>query len=280
MAEQFIIFCDESSEKGKFYSHFYGGALVRANDREVLEAEILEKKIELNLGGEVKWSRISEPYAAKYIDFMEFYFDLIAAGRIKIRIMFTQNINVPPELPDEKIDNEYFLLYYQFIKHAFGLRYWNHTGENGQAHVTLFLDDPPQNAAKFDGFKNYMAGLSEYPVFSRARVKIIKDNITGVSSKQHGIMHGLDVILGGMHSRLNELHTKPHPPAKRRSKRAKAKERVYKVMKDRIFDLYPNFNVGTSTGIHDITDRWAHPYRHWCFVPRDSTIDRTRGKGK
>ena len=111
MAEQFIIYCDESSEKGEFCSHFYGGALVRADDRQAIEAIISKKKAELNIAAEFKWSRVSEPYAQKYIDLMDMYFDLIESGRIKIRIMFTQNVNVPPDLPEEKVDNEYFLLY-------------------------------------------------------------------------------------------------------------------------------------------------------------------------
>lgn len=278
MAEQFIIYCDESSEKGEFCSHFYGGALVRADDRQAIEAIIAQKKAELNIAAEFKWSRVSEPYAQKYIDLMDMYFDLIEAGRIKIRIMFTQNVNVPPELPEEKVDNEYFLLYYQFIKHAFGLRYWDPQREQGQAHVSVYLDDPPQNAKKFDNFKSYLAGLSEYPVFTAARVKIAKEDITGVSSKEHGIMQGLDVILGGMQSKLNQVHTRPHPPAKRRSKRARAKERVYEKIRERIFRLYPRFNVGVSTGVVTITDRWDHAYRHWCFVPTGSTMDRSRAK--
>lgn len=279
MTDHFLIFCDESSEKGAFYSHFYGGALVRASDRQALEAEISQKKLDLNIKGEMKWTKITENYADKYIEFMAFYFDLLKAGRIKVRIMFTQNLNVRPEMEEDLIENEYFVLYYQFLKHAFGLRYWS--GESQDARVSVYIDDPPQGAEKFDTFRTYISSLSAYPVFKRARVTIPYDEIAKIDSKKHGILQGVDVILGGMNSRLNEMHTKPVPPAKRRSKRARAKERVYNSIKDRIWEIYPRLNVGTSTGCpNGLEDRWKHPYRHWCFVSAGSTIDHSKGKKK
>jgi hypothetical protein len=36
--------------------------------------------------------------------------------------------------------------------------------------------------------------------------------------------------------------------------------------------MRPNFNIGITTG-GSPADRWAHPYRHWAFVPRDHEYD-------
>ncbi len=44
--------------------------------------------------------------------------------------MFRQNAQVPQNLTREHEENEYFLLYYQFIKHAFGIDYCNPTEKN------------------------------------------------------------------------------------------------------------------------------------------------------
>jgi Protein of unknown function (DUF3800) len=282
MSERFAIFCDESTEKGEFYSHFYGGALLRERDRVGTEKHLAAVKQALNITGEMKWTKISLNYADKYIEFVNAFFDLVDQGVIKLRIMFTQNMNVKPALDEERLDNEYFMLYYQFVKHAFGLRYWNYDqGRFGNASVAVYIDDPPQNAAKFRRFKAYVSTLSDYPVFSAAGVSIALQDVTGVDSKSHNIMQGLDIVLGAMQSRLNEMHTKAHPPAKRRSKAARAKERVYAAIKDRIWQIYPHFNVGISTGTQTgVEDRWRHPYRHWCFVPTGSTLDRSRGKKK
>lgn len=280
ITKRFVIFCDESAEEGEYYSHFYGGALVDWTDRQAIEAELQAKKDELNIfGGELKWTKISEPYAQKYCDFLDLYFDMVKAGRIKIRLMFSQNINVKPTFDDERTDNEYFLLYYQFVKHAFGLRYWNYdAGRWGNCKVAVYLDDPPQNAAKFDRFKSYMCTLSDFPFFSAAGVIIEKEDITGVNSRHHNILQGVDIILGGMHSKLNEVHTRVKPPARRLSKKAKAKSLVYAKIKERIWDIYPRFNIGGNTGTVADDDRWNHPYRHWKFVPTGSVMDPSKGK--
>jgi hypothetical protein len=278
MPERLIIFCDESVAKGPFYSHFYGGALVRAEDREALEREIAAKKGALNLNGEVKWTKITENYADKYIELVDFIFDLVESGRLKVRIMFTQNIHIPPDFDEEKIDNQYFLLYYQFIKNAFGLRHWRQGDNHETAEVSVYIDDPPQTHAKFGRFADYIASLSSYPAFSQGGVSFPRAEVAKVNSHQHNILQAVDIILGGVQSRLNEHHTKVVPPARRRSKRARAKERVYARIKDRIWKIYPNFNVGASTGCTNKSDRWLHPYRHWNLVAYGSTVDRSRGK--
>lgn len=279
--ERFLIYCDESVEKGRYYSHFYGGALIKWRDRERISNLLQEKKTSLNLHGEVKWTKITTNYLQKYIDFIDYFFDFVADGSIKIRIMFSQNANEKPDFSEYQIDNEYFLLYYQFIKHAFGLRYWNHENiPDATSEVVLYIDDPPQNAQKFDQFRNHLSSLSEYSVFRTAGVKFEKSEITGVSSHDHVIMQGLDIILGAIQSRLNEVHTKPIPPAKRRSKKAKAKAQVYKKIKERVCEIYPNFNFGVSTGSQSLESRFKHHYRHWNFVSSGSTLDRSRAKSK
>ena len=48
-----MIYCDESDNRGKYFSHFYGGAAVNANKRErikgPLNAAYTELKIALNV---------------------------------------------------------------------------------------------------------------------------------------------------------------------------------------------------------------------------------------
>ncbi|MBV8908262.1 MAG: DUF3800 domain-containing protein [Sphingomonas sp.] len=278
MTKRYIIYCDESDTRGAFYSHFYGGALIEASKQQALEAELQAVKDELHIfQGEMKWQRITEPYKDKYIAFVNAVFDVIERGDMKIRIMFTQNRWVP-YLAEYQYENEYFLLYHQFIKHAFGLRYCTDAGEHS-ASAAVLLDDVPHNAAKLHAFKSYLSSLSQYPIWQRARFSIAYDDITDVNSKEHNVLQALDVVLGGIQSRLNEKHTKPVPPAKRRSKRARAKGAVYDTIKDRIFGLYPNFNVGISTGHSGgLTDRWTDPYRHWLFMPSAAQEDATRTK--
>ena len=59
---EYLIFCDESLLKGQFFSHFYGGALVRSKDYEDVRKALEEKKQELNLFGEIKWTKVTATY--------------------------------------------------------------------------------------------------------------------------------------------------------------------------------------------------------------------------
>ena len=277
MSKRYIIYCDESDTKGRFYSHFYGGALIEAAKQEAIHHELQDLKVELNINnGEMKWQKITLPYVEKYIQFVDKTFDIVSRGDMKLRIMFTQNRHVPL-LQEYQVDNEYFLLYYQFIENAFGLRY--SVGDDEAASAAVLLDDVPQNAEKLDQFKTYMSSLSEFPIWKRAGFSIAYEDITDVNSKDHNILQALDVVLGGIQSRLNEKHTRVVPPAKRRTKRARAKDLVYKRIKERIFEIYPNFNVGISTGTpNGAEDRFNHLYRHWLFLPANAKLDESQTK--
>jgi hypothetical protein len=275
--KRYICYCDESDASGRFYSHFYGGALIEASKQQAIELELQSVKDRLNIfDGEMKWSKITEPYADKYIEFIEAVFDIIARGDMKIRIMFTQNRHVP-YLEDYHVDNEYFLLYYQFLKYAFGFRYATNGDETASA--AILLDDIPHNTEKLSSFRNYLSSLSDFPVWQRAGFSIAASDITDVNSKNHNILQALDVILGGVQSRLNEKHTRPIAPLRRRGKRTIAKEKVYKVMMKRVWMIHPRFNVGITTGTpHGLEDRWHQPYRHWLFIPNNGEIDETKTK--
>lgn len=272
-----LIYCDESAEKGRYFSHFYGGALIEESNRMRVEAALQQVKKEANLNAELKWTKISKAYSDKYIIFLDKYFDHIKNGDIEIRVMFTQNSNEPTGLEDHQIGNQYWLLYYQLIKHAFGLMYcgcppvWT--------RVSLYLDDIPDSAERFEQFKKYVSSLNSFPKFAAQRVYIPDTEIADVDSKSHAILQGLDIILGSMQFRLNDKHLDKPDGERRRAKRTIAKEKVYKFINSRIRDIYPNFNIGTSTAVgDDISNRWLHPYRHWLFVPSERRVIIGAGK--
>lgn len=272
----YIIYCDESEDKGRFYSDFYGGALIEANRREGLEHVLLKAKSE-KLKGELKWTKISEYNEVDYIQFIDAVFDLIEGGFIKARIMFTQNINRIDHLKHDE-NTKYFKLYYQFVKHAFGLRFCN-PGITRPISVSVFVDNAPDTKERLEAFKTYLSSLSEFPFFHDARVRIERDAIMEIKSHDHIILQAVDILLGAMQFRLNEWHKEIPKGKKRRGKRTRAKERVYNHINKRICKIYPRFNIGVSTGQSDGRHvRWNHAYRHWCFVPKGSVKDLKRGK--
>lgn len=56
------IYTDESVSDGKQYSNFYGGASIRTTDIPEIEKALNDKKKELNLNGEIKWTKVTENY--------------------------------------------------------------------------------------------------------------------------------------------------------------------------------------------------------------------------
>ena len=82
-----------------------------------------------------------------------------------------------------------------------------------------------------------------------------------------------------MQFRLNNLHKVKPEGSYRRGKRTIAKEKLYKFINKQIREVYPNFNIGISTGLQgDIKNRWEHPYRHWSFVPSKHKRDDSKTK--
>ncbi len=227
---QFVVYCDESKKKGRYFSNFYGGALLRESDRLSIASDLDALKCELNLGREVKWTRITENYRDKYISLIQRFFDHVEADKIKLRIMFTQNAMVPVGLTDEHLENEYFILYYQFLKHAFGLQYAGIVSMN----VATYLDTLPHGREKVDRFKSYLHSLGDFPPFREKKIVFPREDIADVDSRDHVILQCLDVVLGAMQFRLNDQHLEKSKDSRVRGKRTRAKEEVYTVISRRI----------------------------------------------
>lgn len=184
--------------------------------------------------------------------------------------MFTNNRFTNPDLRAEHLDNEFLLLYYQFLKHAFGLKYLNPEDEN---YIELFLDSLPDKKEKKDKFKEYLHGIQYLPSFIDANIKINKNHISEVDSKNHILMQYLDVVLGAIALKLNKMLDEKDPITNKRGKRTIAKEKVYKHINKRIRQIYPNFNIGITTGKQSRFENiYFMPYRHWVFMGKGSIL--------
>jgi len=276
--KEYIIFCDESEKFGQYYSNFYGGAIVGASKYEKITNELNSLKEKHNFYGEIKWSKVSANYLEKYQKIISAFFKYVAKGDLKIRIMFTQNRNVIRQLPPAKRDLEYFLLYYQFIKHAFGLRYIPFRDEG--TRLRLFFDVFPHKKEKVEQLKGYLLALQSSKDFKNANIIIPKQEIAEVDSHNHVILQFTDLILGSIAFRLNDKHKEKIPGTRFRGKKTIAKEKLYKHILSEICKIRPNFNIGISTSEKgDKKNRWKYPYMHWLFVPKESEVDNSIKKG-
>ena len=148
MARELILYCDESDISGRHYSNFYGGALVESQHQAEVIARLNARKAALNFHSEVKWQKITENYAQKYCSFVDETFALMVEGKLKMRVMFTHNYFSAHRLTGEQRENGFFLLYYQFVKHAFGLQFAGTAGV--VTGVRMYFDKLPDTAERTD----------------------------------------------------------------------------------------------------------------------------------
>lgn len=279
MDKEYIIFCDESDKLGRYYSNFYGGLIVGASQYERVTKRLNTTKFDLNLFGEIKWEKVTQRYLEKYKSVMESFFKEVAGKNVKVRIMFRQNAQRPRGLSQTQVEVQYYLLYYQFIKHAFGLTFLDPRPEGTQ--LRLYFDKLPDTGEKVEQFKGFLGALQRWRGFQDANIRIADENITEVKSHDHVLLQCLDIVLGSIAFRLNDRHKQKIPGKRLRGKRTRAKEDLYRFIHDQICQIYPRFNIGVSTSIRgEVKNRWVDPYRHWCFQPKefDYAEDLTKGR--
>ena len=237
MKEEYIVYCDESAKKGKYFGNFYGGAIVNSKQIDELNSTLNEKKLELNLFGEIKWSKVTESYLEKYIEIMDLFFNYIKISDIKIRIMFKPVCYIANDLTDNQIDNEYYLLYYQFVKWAFGFENSNPL-KNKELSIRFYFDKLPNTPNRNNTFIDFVYGLNNVNIFKDNNIHIKRENIAEVISHNHVILQCMDIILGSINFRLNNFHKEKLPDSNRRGKKTIAKEKLYKHILSRIREIH------------------------------------------
>lgn len=270
------IWLDESDKKGTYYSNFYGGILINSNHYEKIKSELEALCAELGITDEIKWQKVNAYTIEKYKRIVDYTFELLANGYAKIRIFFRNNQFKPLDLTDLHRENEFTILYFEFIKYAFGLNFCDWPEE--ERFVRLYIDDIPARGSQVWEFKQFLLGLNNWSEFQRNRVRIRENEIIEVDSSQHLPLQLLDLVLGAMCFRLNNKHKLKPEGARFRGKRTIIKEKLYKYIYSKISELRPRFNIGESTGMSSAEDRWTHPYRHWSFKPHNCIRDYNEAK--
>lgn len=259
------IFCDESDDKGPIFSNFYGGILIRdqhlANVRGILQGF----KDTNGITGEMKWSKINKQNFEQYIGFTEKIFDFIDSDTIKARILFTENKKTPISVVQYEPEFRFTRLYYQFIKHSFGLKYCNR-GNPQPVMVHIGFDNLPINSNQKHVFKDFITAIPQLADFYEANVIIKRENIREYESHEEVLAQAVDLILGGVQFRLNKKHAARDPATGKIGLKTKAKIKVYEYLAQRMGRTRRFFNLGISTGLDlDHTNKWKHSYRHWNF---------------
>lgn len=189
--------------------------------------------------------------------------------------MFAQNAFVSDGLTKEHTDNEYNILYYYFLKSAFGLKYSNPTPFKNKKNFSMYLDDLPCSEDQKKSLKKSLYNYNHE--LKQGNIEITE--IVEIDSKKHVIQQCMDIILGSMNFKLNGFNELKDPETRKRSKRTIAKDKLYKVINANIREIRKGFNVGVNTGIDgNTTNYWKHHYRHWNFISTYSHFDQSLTK--
>lgn len=218
---------------------------------------------------------MTKTYLEKYRNLMDAFFAEIAAGNVKIRMMFRQNAQKPTGLTDEQREIGYWLLYYQFVKHAFGFAHMARADH--ERHLRIYFDQFPDTGEQAAKFKGFIEALQHSREFRGVRLRIRKQDITEVSSHDHVLLQCLDVVLGSICFRLNDKHKAKPAGSRRRGSRTVAKDELRLHILKQIQTIRPNFNIGVTTG-GGPEERWTMSYRHWCFRPSEFEYDPSKTK--
>lgn len=276
-SKMYYIWCDESDNEGVFYSNFYGGILIRSIDLPHVLHRLEAKIHELNIDREeIKWQKVNKHFFTPYKQLVDLIFDLLEDDLIKIRIFFRHNQYVPKYLNRQQMNEEYTLLYYQFLKHAFGFEFSNPTGRT--INLNIALDEMPIDQQQKQKFKSYLVHLSDNEKYKDAKIRIKPENVYEVNSKRNLPLQIVDLILGAICFRLNDKQKQKLPGSNRRGVRTIMKDNLYKHINFRIRNLRRGFNVGMSTGYIQPFEIWDQSYRHWSFIPKSHDLDVTRTK--
>ena len=270
------IWLDESDKKGQYFSNFYGGILINSKYYDEINVRLTQLLIETGIDEEIKWQKVNAFTFEKYKSIIDFTFELLYTGKAKIRIFFRNNQYKPQYLTHEQKENEFTILYYEFIRHAFGLKYCDLPEK--ERFVRLYIDDIPARGSQVWLFKQYILRLNNDAAFKENGIRIRENDIIEVDSSKHLPLQLLDLILGAICFRLNNKHKVKQTDTGRRGKRTILKEKLYKYILSKICVIKPNFNIGESTGFVFYKDTWSSPYRHWSFKPNGYLRDYSESK--
>ena len=253
--EKYIIVCDESTKKGKRYSYFFGGALLRESEYEKI-TQIFKLFIEQAQLGEAKRTKITQLNYKSYIDLMDLFFTYVKAGKINARVMLTNN-NDLDRIPNS-LDETYCKFYYLFIRYAFSLFY-----AKKDIQIRLALDDLPETKESCKNLKEHLVkNLKRVDFFDCNKVVLQAQDIEEVDSRKHPILQCVDVLIGIVDFALNSS------AEDRTSKRGKAKWQVWKFVESKIYEIHPDLILDATTKPIKSHKGWLDPYKHFVYTKK------------
>jgi len=269
------LYADEgwthSSPPLRRYWCFYGGVFGPEAALDRLDTALLAVIRRFGLRGEVKWSNLSEQNVECYISLVDTFFDVLRKEDIRYRQMFLDRsfVWLPQHgaTPVSELESQ-FKLYYQFLKHAFGLRYLPVDRAEGAIRINLHLDNHSNQDLK-SRLIDFVANLPR--LLGREDIQI---NVTFMESSKSRRLQICDLLMGAAGSHGNQMQKQRRGGRRGMSNKQRVRDRVCRHIYNHLRKLDSDtrntraFNWFETTG-HDGSkaNRYHHKARVWKFIP-------------
>ena len=115
---RYLIVADESVKKGKNFSYFFGGCILKEVEYEKINTTLNIYKNSLGLH-EMKRIKITPHNVTDHINVLDLFFTFVKSGQIRVRVFYAPNSQLYNTRHSQ--DDLYCKFYYIFIKKAFSL---------------------------------------------------------------------------------------------------------------------------------------------------------------
>ena len=275
MPTVYEIYADEAwthgGEPPNRYWCFYGGILGEQSASDRLDTEIRDILRNRNVRGEVKWSKLSAQNIDCYKELIDCLFRHIRSGNIKYRQMFLDRSYVPLPRREGEDDSDLtiqFKLYYQFLKHSFGLQHLPVSATREPIDLLIRLDSHSSQGHK-DSLESFALQIPRLVERSDLRIQLTFHNSARIPRMQI-----CDLLMGAAGSHGNKMQLRRE--GGRRGMSSKQKLRVdlcghiYNGLRQIDHETRGSnaFNWFESTGLGDSpANAFNHPVQIWKFKP-------------
>lgn len=276
------IYADEAWTHGgqplNRYWCFFGGIFGPESSLDQLNTELAKIKAAHSIKAEIKWSDVRANNVACCTEMVDCLIRHLRSNNIRYRQMFLDRALVRIARPGEAGVSELtaqFKLFYQFLKHAFGLRYLPPAPAGDSYRILIRLDN--HSSLKH---KNDLAGFVQHlPAFwGRSDMKI---EVTFLNSTKNNRLQICDVMMGAAGSHGNKAHKRRRPGQRGMTEKQKIKHglamHIYNQLRQLDADERGShaFNWFETTGLQgDICNTYLMKARMWKFKPERYQVDR------
>jgi hypothetical protein len=281
MTTVYEIYADEAWTHGgeplNRYWCFFGGLFGLESDLDKLNCDLRKIKSKHGVRAEIKWTKVAKNNVPCCEEMIDCLFRYIGSTSIKYRQMFLDRslVRIPPfgETPLSDLDVQ-FKLFYQFLKHSFGLKYM--TLASGVTTKLLIRLDNHSSLKHKEGLAVFVEALPSY--WGREALAI---GVSFINSAVHERLQICDLLMGAAGFYGNKYHARRQPGKRGMTEKQKMKLNLAKYVYNHLRQLdaaergTAAFNWFESTGLQGAPDNHHnHKARIWKFKPVNYNIDK------